>query len=108
MSRAYESGAYAVTTIRCVASNQRIQLSLDGRRGDYAGMPSSRAVQAQVYLPTPPREVSLDGAGPLPRVDSQAALESSPLAWWHDGERFLWLSFPQAQAQVDITIACAF
>jgi hypothetical protein len=45
------------------------------------------------------------GAGELPHLDSLAALEKSPPAFWHDGERFLWLAFSQAQAAVDITIA---
>jgi alpha-glucosidase len=104
VSRAYESDAYVVTTLRCAASDTRIQLSVGNRRGEYDGMPSSRTVLAQVYLPSAPRGVTVAGAGMLPRVDSQAALETSPPAWWHDGERFLWLGFSQAQAQVDIAI----
>jgi alpha-glucosidase len=104
VSRAYESGAYAVTTIRCAASETSIQLSVGGRSGEYAGMSRARTVLVQLFLPTPPREVRDGGAGVLPRVGSQAEIESSPPCWWHDAERFLWLSFPQAQAQVEITI----
>jgi alpha-glucosidase len=104
VSWAYESGAYTITTIRCAASATGIQLSLTGLQGDYAGRPPSRTVRAQIYLPTPPHQVAVAGIGVLSREENKAALETSPPAWWHDGDRFLWLGLSQTQAQVDIAI----
>jgi alpha-glucosidase len=104
VSWAYESGVYALTTVRCAASAEAIHLTVEARQGDYAG-PLSRTMLAQVYLPAPPAQVTLAGAGALAHVESQAALEASPPAWWHDGERFLWLAFSADQAKIDLTIA---
>jgi hypothetical protein len=95
---------YALTTVRCAASAEAIHLTVEARPGDYAG-PLSRTMLAQVYLPTPPAQVTLAGADALPHVESQAALEVSPPAWWHDGERFLWLAFSADQVGIDLTIA---
>ena len=103
VSRAYESGAYALTGMRCAASADAVHLSLDARRGEYAGMPGTRGVIAQVYLPAAPSRVTLGGSSPLPSRDSRGALDSSP-GWWHDGEHFLWLSFSQAGAPIDLAI----
>jgi len=51
---AYESGAFSVTTLRCAASDTGIQLSIDARRGEYAGMPAARPLLMHIYLPAPP------------------------------------------------------
>jgi alpha-glucosidase (family GH31 glycosyl hydrolase) len=107
VSWAYESGAFAVTTIRCSASEAGVlRVTLDARRGHYGGMPPSRTVLAQVYLPGPLRQVAIAGMGEVPRVGSRAALQDAQPAWWHDGdEHFLWLAFTQADSAVEIAIA---
>jgi alpha-glucosidase len=104
VSREYENGAYAVTAIRCDASQDAVRLRLEPSSGHYTGAPVTRMIVARIHLPSTPARVSVDGAE-IQRVDRREELEVSAPSWWHDSERFLWVAFTQAKDHVEIECA---
>ncbi len=84
---AYEQGAYILTRISCTVQADGLQIVLS-HHGEYAGMPTQRAVRLQIYLSAPPSSVSV----------------STHATWQHDRQQFLWLTVSLAAEPVEIDI----
>lgn len=64
LSRAYERGEYAVTTLRgSSAPGAQMSVSVEGPKGKYAGMPAKRAYEIVFHHCPKPAGVYMDAAG---------------------------------------------
>ncbi len=61
-SLAYRKGEYARTRLTCKTDGKAVTLTIGGRDGSYAGMPTARDFTATVHLSARPQAVVLDGA----------------------------------------------
>jgi alpha-glucosidase (family GH31 glycosyl hydrolase) len=80
VSRQYEHGSYALTEIRCIASDSGIRLRVDS--------PTSRTIDVRLYSPTTPSLVTLE--------------DGAPVSCARDGERLVSFSMTLPSAAVNL------
>lgn len=57
----YRKGEYARTRLVCETNGKAVTLTIGGRDGNYADMPTTRNFTATVHLPARPEAITLDG-----------------------------------------------
>ncbi len=60
-SLGYRKGQFAQTRLICETVGKTVKLTIDGRKGAYAGMPAARDFSVTIHLPARPKTVTLDG-----------------------------------------------
>jgi alpha-glucosidase len=100
----YENGAYALTDVHCSASETGVRLKVDAARGQYTSKPETRTVLIQMYMPSPPADVTLTGIGPLPPFSTRHDLDNANVGWWHDGAHFVWVRLPSGDASIELEL----
>jgi alpha-glucosidase (family GH31 glycosyl hydrolase) len=58
----YRKGKFARTRLTCETIGKTVKLTIGGREGTYAGMPTTRDFAATIHLPSRPNNVMLDSA----------------------------------------------
>ena len=84
---AYQSGATAITAMRCRAADDAVYVDIDARRGSYAGMPAGRTYLVMAHVGVEPDAVS-DSEKVLPRAGGKAELlnDGDRAGWCYDEE----------------------
>ncbi|WP_412538555.1 glycoside hydrolase family 31 protein [Longispora sp. K20-0274] len=82
-TRQYAHGASATQKVQLHANPAVTQVKIGASEGSYAGKPDSRTYRLTVHDHNAPRQVVTEG-GPLPQLESAAALDSATSGWYFD------------------------
>jgi hypothetical protein len=95
-SNGYRSNQFATTSISAVAVTNSAAVSIGAAVGSYAGQPTQRVWQVELYCTNAVSDVVADGV-PLANVSSAQALATADSGWYLDGaEHLLRIALPSA------------
>ncbi|HUJ11340.1 MAG TPA: TIM-barrel domain-containing protein [Verrucomicrobiae bacterium] len=95
-SNGYLSNQFATTSISAAAVTNSVTVSIGGAVGSYAGMPTQRTWQVELYCTNAVSDVVADGVS-LAEMDSAQSLSTSGSGWYLDGaEHLLRVALPPA------------
>ena len=95
-SNGYLSNQFAITSISAVAVTNSVAVSIGGAVGSYAGQPTQRTWQVELYCTNAVSDVVSDG-GPLSEVASGQSLTAAVSGWYLDAaEHLLRIALPSA------------
>ncbi|CAM5647677.1 Glycoside hydrolase OS=Kitasatospora aureofaciens OX=1894 GN=GCM10010502_24830 PE=3 SV=1 [Kitasatospora aureofaciens] len=84
VTRRYAAGSSATQQVDVHAHGPVTTVEVGASEGSYSGKPDARSYRFTVHGRSVPRMVVTQG-GPLPRLDSAAALDSAASGWYFDG-----------------------
>ncbi|MFI9161868.1 glycoside hydrolase family 31 protein [Kitasatospora aureofaciens] len=84
VTRRYAAGSSATQQVDVHAHGPVTTVEVGASEGSYSGKPDARSYRFTVHGRSAPRMVVTQG-GPLPRLDSAAALDSAASGWYFDG-----------------------
>jgi alpha-glucosidase (family GH31 glycosyl hydrolase) len=86
ISYKYENGEFVETTFRCKKNENSIVITSGGRKGKYAGMPTSRYYLLKVFSELPPTQIKSNGII-LKNINSKdTLLYANKSGWYYDKE----------------------
>jgi alpha-glucosidase (family GH31 glycosyl hydrolase) len=95
-SNGYRSHEFATTSVSAENTHHTIMIGIRGAAGSYAGEPTQRQWQVELYCTNPVSHVTADGVA-LPRLDGAAALASAKSGCYFDTtEDLLHIKLPLA------------
>ncbi|MFD8706893.1 TIM-barrel domain-containing protein [Kitasatospora sp. NPDC059648] len=83
VTRQYAAGSSATQQVDVHAHGPVTTIQVGASEGNYSGKPDARSYRFTVHGQSAPRTVVTQG-GPLPRLDSAAALDSAASGWYFD------------------------
>lgn len=85
----YLEGRHVLTDFACSTEPEGLYCRIGPSQGETTLLPPGRSYTFQIHAPRPPAAVVLEDGQPVRRDrDAEGA------AWWHDGERFLFVRMP--------------